>query len=70
VGELLLSLTAHAQVGSGSLNAGKITFHLPVPAGPASLVGLKVAFHGAVVGVFDPGVPIELSNGLAVTIQP
>jgi hypothetical protein len=49
------------------LSAGVVGFALPVPYS-AALVGVEIAFHGAAVGLFDPGLPIELSNGLLVTI--
>ena len=68
IGELLLALAPNpVQVGSGLLHAGAVAFPLPVPDAP-SLAGLKVAFHGVAVGLFDPGFPIELSNALLVTI--
>jgi len=68
LGELLLALAPLPhQIGSGALSAGSVAFALPVP-DDAALVGAKVAFQGAIVGLFDPGLPIELSNALLVTI--
>ncbi len=68
LGELLLALTPlPQQAGSGPLSAGVVGFSLPVPS-DAVFLGLKVGLQGAVVGLFEPGVPIELSNALLVTI--
>jgi hypothetical protein len=68
IGELLLGLVpVPPQVGLDDLSAGAAGFALPVPEA-TSLVGVHVAFQGAVVGLFDPGLPIELSNALLVTI--
>jgi hypothetical protein len=38
-----------------------------VPDVPA-FVGVEIAFQGVAVGLFDPGVPLEVSNALLVTI--
>ena len=68
LGELLLSLApAPPQVGLGSLSSGSIAFAVPVPPQTA-LLGMQVALQGAVAGVSDPGLPVELSNALLVTI--
>ncbi len=68
LGELLLALAPPPkQVGSSPLSAGAAGFDLPVPADP-TLVGITVALQGAAVGLFDPGIPIELSNALSVTV--
>jgi uncharacterized delta-60 repeat protein len=70
IGELLLALAPMPhQVGSGSLSGGALGFALPVPDQPA-LVGAQVGLQGAVVGLSDPGLPIELSHALVVTIGP
>jgi hypothetical protein len=67
-GELLLGLAPMPQqVGSGPLSSGAVGFDLPVPDDPA-LVGIQIAFQGVVLGLFDPGVPIEFSSALLVTI--
>jgi hypothetical protein len=68
IGELLLALAPMPQpLGSGALSAGAVTFALPLPDMP-SLVGVDVALQGVAVGLFEPGVPLELSNALLVTI--
>jgi len=68
IGELLLAFTpVPQQVASGALGAGSVGFDLPVPDQPA-LAGLQVALQGAAIGLFDPGLPIELSNALRVII--
>jgi hypothetical protein len=68
LGELLLALAPPPLLaGSGNLSAGAAAFALPIPADPL-LVGLEVALQGAALGVFNPGVPLELSNALSVTI--
>ena len=70
LGELLLSLLpVPAQVGAAGLSAGSVGFALPVPSDPSS-VGLELALQGAVLGLFGPGVPLELSNALHVTVTP
>ena len=55
------------QLATGALSAGGVAFTLPVPNQP-SLVGAEIALHGAILGVFDPGGPIELSNGLVTVV--
>ena len=40
---------------------------LPIPGDPL-LAGIEVTLQGAVIGLFDPGTPVELSNALRVTI--
>jgi hypothetical protein len=67
LGELLLALAPPPQqVGFGPLSSGSIAFALPVP-DQSALVGVGIAFQGAALA-FDPGQPVELSNGLRVTI--
>jgi hypothetical protein len=68
LGELLLAVAPlPLLVGSGGLAAGAVAFALPVPGDPG-LVGLDVALQGAAVGNSAPGLPLELSNALRVTI--
>ena len=68
LGELLLALAPMPQqLASGALGAGSIGFDLPVPDQPA-LVGVEIALQGAVIGLSDPGLSIELSNALRVTL--
>jgi hypothetical protein len=68
IGELLLAgVPPPLLLASGHLTAGTAAFALPVPSDPA-IVGVHVALLGVAVGVFDPGTPLELSNGLLVTI--
>jgi hypothetical protein len=68
LGELLLSTSLGPfPVGSAHLIAGSVGFHLPVPAVPA-LLGVEVAFQGFLVGLFEPGLPIEFTNGLWVKL--
>jgi len=68
LGELLLGpVPTPLQLASGSLAAGVAGFSLAVPAQPA-LVGAEAALQGFALAVSTPGVPIESSNALLVTL--
>ncbi|MEM7308943.1 MAG: hypothetical protein AAF682_19830 [Planctomycetota bacterium] len=68
IGELILSLApTPTEIGAETYLGGSASFVVPVPDQPA-LIGVDIALHGAALGVFTAGVPIELSNGLEVAV--
>jgi hypothetical protein len=68
-GELLLLPGSQVSLGSGNLAAGQGQLSLTVPNNPA-LVGQDFLLQGLAAGIFTPGFPLELSNGVAAQILP
>lgn len=70
LGEWLLSLSPQPiQFAAVPAVSGVSSFSAPMP-NQAQLVGLSLTFQGAHLALFDPGVPLELSNALVGTVSP
>ncbi|MBI1380000.1 MAG: hypothetical protein GC161_02785 [Planctomycetaceae bacterium] len=70
LGEWLLALSPQPiQFAAVPAVSGVSSFSAPMP-NQAQLVGLSLTFQGAHLALFDPGVPVELSNALVGTVAP
>lgn len=70
LGEWLLALSPQPiQFAAVPAVSGVSSFSAPMPNQP-QLVGLSLTFQGAHLALFDPGVPVELSNAMVGTVSP
>lgn len=70
LGEWLLALSPQPiQFAAVPAVSGVSSFSASLP-NQAQLVGLSLTFQGAHLALFDPGVPLELSNALVGTVSP
>lgn len=69
LGEAFILPGTQVLASSGFFVGGAGYTNLSVPQ-VSGLVGVQVMLQGVAVGVFEPGTPIELTNGLSVVIAP